>query len=50
VFVATVLWKNALLASEQRAWMHRMSAVLIANGAKWEIVLIQITTMQPSQP
>ena len=29
LFVATVLWKNALLASEQRAWMHRMSVVLL---------------------
>src|SRR6202035_1178910 len=29
VFVATVRWTNALLASEQRAWMHRMTLVLL---------------------
>jgi hypothetical protein len=27
-FVAAVLWKNALLASEQRAWMHRMTVAM----------------------
>src|SRR5271154_1048120 len=48
MFVAVVLWKNALLASEQRAWMHRMSAVLVSKGGEWEIVLIQVTLVQPS--
>jgi hypothetical protein len=47
-FVATVLWKNALLASEQRAWLHRMSVVLVAQDHDWEIVLIQVTLVQPS--
>jgi hypothetical protein len=47
-FVAIVLWKNALLASEQRSWMHRMSTVLVAKGGDWEIVLIQVTLVQPS--
>lgn len=48
VLVATVLWKNALLASEQRAWLHRMSIVMTAKGDDWEIVLIQATLVQPS--
>jgi len=47
LFVATVLWKNALLASEQRAWMHRMSIVLIREVGSWEIVLAQVTLVQP---
>jgi hypothetical protein len=45
-FVATVLWKNALLASEQRAWLHRMSIAMTAKGDDWEIVLIQATLVQ----
>ncbi len=48
LFVATVLWKNALLASEQRAWMHRMSVVLVAGANDWEILLAQATPVQPS--
>ncbi len=48
LFVATVLWKNALLVSEQRAWMHRMSVVLVAGADDWEILLAQATPVQPS--
>ena len=48
LFVATVLWKNALLASEQRAWMHRMSVVLLTGADEWEILLAQVTPVQPS--
>jgi hypothetical protein len=48
MFVAVVLWKNALLASEQRAWMHRMSVVLLAGADAWEILLVQVTLIQPS--
>jgi ATP-dependent Clp protease ATP-binding subunit ClpA len=48
LFVAVVLWKNALLASEQRAWMHRMSVVLLTGADAWEILLVQITAIQPS--
>jgi len=48
LFVAVVLWKNALLASEQRAWMHRMSVVLLAGADAWEILLVQVTPIQPS--
>lgn len=46
LFVANVLWKNALLASEQRSWMHRMSVVLVSGGANWEILLAQVTPVQ----
>jgi hypothetical protein len=51
LFVADVLWKNALLASEQRAWMHRMSVVLLSGADSWEILLVQVTPVQfPSPP
>jgi hypothetical protein len=43
LYAATVLWKNALLASEQRAWMHRMSVVLLREADDWEILLAQVT-------
>ncbi len=46
LFVANVLWKNALLASEQRSWMHRMSVILLSGGANWEILLAQVTPVQ----
>lgn len=48
LFIAVVLWKNALLASEQRAWMHRMIVVLLTGADAWEILLVQITPIQPS--
>jgi len=48
VLVARVLWRNALLASGQRAWMHQMSAVLVANGAEWEIAVLHVTVVRPS--
>ncbi len=48
LFVAIVLWKNAILASLQRVWIHRMSVVLIPEGDDWEIVLVQVTPVQPS--
>ena len=46
LFVAIVLWKNALLASEQRAWMHRMSVVLSPGAEDWEILLAQVAPVQ----
>ena len=46
LFVAIVLWKNALLASEQRAWMHRMSVVLLPGAEDWEILLAQVAPVQ----
>jgi hypothetical protein len=48
LFVAVVLWKNALLASEQRAWMHRMSVVLLTGVDACKILLAQLTPVQPS--
>ncbi len=48
LFVAIVLWKNAILASLERIWIHRMSVVLIPEGDDWEIVLVQVTPVQPS--
>jgi Clp amino terminal domain, pathogenicity island component len=51
LFVASVLWKNALLVSEQRGWMHRMSVVLLSGTDDWEILLAQVTPVQfPSPP
>jgi hypothetical protein len=41
-----VVWKNALLVSEQRAWVQRMSFVLLLKGEGWEIVLAQVTPVQ----
>jgi len=43
LFVVTVLWKNALLASQQRSWMQRMTVVLVPTEADWEILLVQVT-------
>jgi ClpA/ClpB-like protein len=48
LFVANVLWKNALLASEQRAWMHRMSVVLVVEANNWAILLAQVTPVDLS--
>jgi hypothetical protein len=50
LFVAAVLWKNALLASEERIWMHRMSAVLLIEAGEWKILLLQVTVVVPSSP
>jgi hypothetical protein len=44
-FVASVVWKNAMLASEHRAWMHRMSVVLIRENEDWRIVLLHVTAV-----
>jgi hypothetical protein len=49
LFVASVLWKNALLASEQRAWLHRMTVVLLPRSGDWKILLAQVTPVQSSQ-
>jgi hypothetical protein len=50
LFVAVVLWKNALLASEERVWMHRMSAILLVEAGEWKILLLQVTAVVPSLP
>ena len=49
LFIANVLWKNALLASEQRAWLHRMTVVLLPRSSDWKILLAQVTPVQSSQ-
>jgi hypothetical protein len=43
LFVASVRWNNALVASAERAWMHRMSFVLVREENDWEILLAQVT-------
>jgi Clp amino terminal domain, pathogenicity island component len=46
LFIATVLWSNALLASEQRSWIHRMTVVLCPERDEWRILLVQATAVQ----
>ncbi len=46
VFVATVLWKNALLASIERSWMQRMTVVLVPDGEDWKILTAQVTPVR----
>jgi hypothetical protein len=45
-FVAAALWKNALMASEQRAWLHRMTVAMVPKENDWEIVSIHIAVVQ----
>lgn len=45
--VAVVLWKNALVASMERVWMHRMTVVLVPKGEDWAIVSMHVTPVQP---
>jgi ATP-dependent Clp protease ATP-binding subunit ClpA len=47
LFVASVLWRNAILASMQRIWMHRMTVVLTREGENWSILLLHVTAIQP---
>jgi len=47
LFVATVLWKNALLASEERVWMHHMTTVLLVESG-WKILFLQVTAVVPT--
>jgi hypothetical protein len=37
------MWNNAMLASERRVWVHRMSVVMIRQNEEWRIVLMQVT-------
>ena len=46
--VAVVLWKNAILASMERVWMHRMSIILVPEGEEWAIALLQVTPVKPT--
>jgi ATP-dependent Clp protease ATP-binding subunit ClpA len=43
LLVVIVLWKNAILASLERIWIHRMSVVLVPQGDDWAIMLAQVT-------
>jgi hypothetical protein len=45
LFIATVRWNNALLASEQRAWMHLMTFVLVLEANDWKILSAQATAV-----
>jgi hypothetical protein len=45
-FVATVLWKNALLASMERSWMQRMTVVLVPEAQEWKILTGQVTPVR----
>jgi len=47
LLVVIVLWKNAILASLERVWMHRMSLVLVPQGDDWTIILAQVTPVDP---
>ena len=47
LLVVVVLWKNAVLASLERVWIHRMSLVLVPQGDDWAIILAQVTAVQP---
>jgi hypothetical protein len=46
LLVATILWKNAILASEHRVWMHRMTAVVILTEDDWRILSVQVSPVQ----
>lgn len=48
LLIAIVLWKNAILASMERIWIHRMSVVLVREDGDWRIVLMQVTPVQPT--
>src|SRR6266480_4824945 len=47
LLVVIVLWKNAILASLERVWIHRMSVVLVPRGDDWAIMLAQLTPVHP---
>lgn len=48
LFVAIVIWKNAILASMERVWIHAMSVVLVPQGDDWAIILAQVTPVHPN--
>ena len=47
LLVVIVLWKNAILASLERVWIHRMSFVLVPEDDDWAIILAHVTPVQP---
>ena len=46
--VAVVLWKNVILKSMERVWMHPMSITLVPEGEEWAIALLQVTPVKPT--
>jgi hypothetical protein len=44
--VALVLSKNALVASMERVWMHRMTVVLVPDGDDWAIAAMHVTPVK----
>lgn len=48
VVVAMVLWKNAILASREPIWIHRMGVVLVREDQDWAIALMQVTPVEPA--
>ena len=48
LLIVIVLWKNAILASLERVWIHRMSVVLVPQGDDWAIMLAQVTPAHPA--
>jgi ATP-dependent Clp protease ATP-binding subunit ClpA len=47
LLIVIVLWKNEILASLVRVWIHRMSVVLVPQGDDWAIILAQVTPVHP---
>jgi hypothetical protein len=43
--VVSVLWKNALLASAGRGWIHRMGMVWVWTEDSWRIGFVQVTVV-----
>jgi len=46
VLIAIVLWKNAVLASMERIWIHRMSVALVREDEGWRILLMHVSPVQ----
>lgn len=47
LFIASVIWKNALLASQERSWMHRMTITFVQDAnARWQVLFLQVTPIQ----
>jgi len=47
LLIVIVLWRNAILASLERVWIHRMSVVLVPQGDDWAIMLAHVTPVHP---
>jgi len=48
LFIASVIWNNALLASQERSWIHRMTVTFVQDAnASWQVLFLQVTPIQP---